>query len=78
MFKNTNSYGVQTQSMDQYGQGSPDFRYGHDILISVKKKREKKSSKLHSSYYKDLFIKIRTRTVVTLLLLLYEFLWISL
>ena len=43
MFKNTNSYGVQTQSMDQYGQGSPDFRYGHDILISVKKKKEKKN-----------------------------------
>ena len=42
MFKNTNSYGVQTQSMDQYGQGSPDFRYGHDILISVKKKKRKK------------------------------------
>ena len=27
---------------------------------------------------KDLFIKIRTRTVVKLLLFLYEFLWISL
>ena len=33
------SVGVQTQSMDQfYGRWSPDFRFGHDFLISVTKK----------------------------------------
>ena len=51
------SVGVQTQSMDQfYGRWSPDFRFGHDFLISVTKKERKNLSK--HMWLNDFFLKI--------------------